>query len=210
MPQGRQSHRTTLASRRDKKSAGRGEHQRIVFSLLASPSSPPASLRLRAPTPEAELRAGPESHAGTRGGHSDPPPRARANPDHEQRNPRDPGWAHSPCRRRASTGPRRRVRRGLGAPGASGAVSEVGAPRLSGAPGPASDPSPLPPPPRPHSPGFILLTACPPSGWGAAPAPQALALSGAPQPPPSPPQRRPKQNPCFCFEFSTPPKGRGT
>lgn len=49
---------------------------------------------------------------------------------------------------------------------------------LSGAPGPASDPSPLPPPPRPHRPGVIPLPARPPSGWGAALAPLALPHHG--------------------------------
>lgn len=46
------------------------------------------------------------------------------NPDQEQRNC-NPGWAHLPRWSRASTGPRRHGRRGLGAEGASGPVSEL-------------------------------------------------------------------------------------
>lgn len=135
--------------------------QRIVLSLLDSPSIPLASPQIWAPTrPELGLRANLESLPGLMGGHSDaPPPPPSPAMNKETLRPRvgpltlpktrlhrpeaSQSGGNSAQRGRLDLSPRPRTR------------------RLSGAPGPTSDPSPLSPPPRPHSPSFIPLPACP-------------------------------------------------
>lgn len=117
---------------------GGGSNQRIVFSLPDSLLLSPTFFRLQCPLPR--LRAGPESLPGLRSGYSDTPtPKSQP----RTKKPRDPRRAHSPCRRRASTSPRRHgpVRTGRGG-GLRTCLQRSGTRRLSGAPGPASDPSP--------------------------------------------------------------------
>ncbi|CAI9172149.1 unnamed protein product [Rangifer tarandus platyrhynchus] len=133
------------------------------------------------------------------------------NPDQEQRNC-NPGWAHLPCWSRASTGPRRHGRRGLGVAGASGPVSELRdlppqrCPQTGIRPFPPPATSALASQPRLHpaarAPTLLLGRCAGPSSPGRLRAPPPL--------PPPPPLRMKKQTPCFCFEFPTPPRGRGT
>lgn len=182
---------------------GGGCNQRIVFSLPDSLLLSPTFFRLQCPSP-----GWGQDRSRSRGwGVGTPTPPAKSQP--RTKKPRDPRQAHSPCRRCASTSPRRHgpVRTGRGG-GLRTCLQRSGTRRLSGAPGPASDPSPpLPPPAASASQPELHPARCTPTlqlGRSAGPS------SPAPLRAPLPPQPRLKQTPCFCFEFSTPPRGRGT
>lgn len=144
------------------------------------------------PTPP-ELRAGPESLPGLRGGHYDAPP--PPNPDHEQRKPGRTAH-HAGDAPPLALGVA--VRRGLSAAvRASGPVSEDPPPQLC----PRTRTRPLP--------SVTATTASPPRLHSAPCAPPFLGRSVSPSSP-APlraPPRRPNQTPCFCFVFSTPPRG---
>lgn len=168
---------------------------RMVWRLLDSPLSPPASPQIQAPTPPG---AGADEVGGTV---LQPQP-----PSPEQRNPVTPGGpthlagdARPPARGVA-------VRRAVGAAGASGPVSEVEDPPLQRCP--RTGIRPLPPSHRrlgltvPASSRFLR----------AHPRLERSACPSSPAPLRAPPPRltqRTNQTPCFCFEFSTPPKGAG-
>lgn len=165
----------------------------MVQGLPGSPCIPPASPPIRCPAPG--LGAGPESLPGLRAGYP-AAPRPPPSPGREQRKPGSSthraGDAPPPAVASPSVGDW--VRRGR--PDLSPRTR-----RLSGGPGPASDPSP--PAPPPYSPGFILSPARPPSR-GEAP----TRLS--PEPPralPPRPRRSPAKPLVFVLGFRGPPRG---
>lgn len=160
-------------------------------------------LRSRVPTAPRAEGPGPELLPRLRGGLSDISPRS---PDQEQKKLCNPGWGpltvleprlHRPAASRSE---------GLGAAGRPDQSPRSETCRLSGAPGPASNPSH----PRPGACGltapasFCCPRAHPPAG----------ALRRRPSSPGrlrAPPPRHcaadAEANPLFCFEFPTPPRG---
>lgn len=156
-------------------------------------------------SPEAGLRAGPESLRGRAGTPTSPD---QVLPHHEQRNAASPG---EPTHRAGEEPPPARdvtVRRGLGAAGASEPVFGGRAPAASAVPPDRHRTLPPPPPTAASAsasqPELHLASRAPTLRLGRSAGPSS---PGPPQAQP-PPQRRPKQIPCFCFEFSTPPRGR--
>lgn len=168
------------------------ELSRACRALHASHQHPPPPSGAHSP------EAGPESLPGLRAGHPEAPRPA----------PPQVPTANKETRAGALTLPEPRlprpgvaVRRGLGAAGRPDLPPRTR--RLSGGPGPASDPSP--PSPPPYSPGSILLPERPPSR-GAAPTPPPRPEPPRAQPPR--PTRSPEQAPCFCLGFRG-PQGAG-
>lgn len=155
--------------------------------------------------PIPRLRAGPESLPGLRSGYSDTP---RQVPTTNKETPRSPASPltvpemrlHQPAASRSGEDWARR-----GPPNLSPEVGDPPPQRCSRT-GIGPFP-PLPPPAASASQPELHPARCTPTlqlGRSAGPS------SPAPLRAPLPPQPRLKQTPCFCFEFSTPPRGRGT